>query len=175
MKAPGNSKERTAITMLVLAALLVQSKTVCVRTVRQTRESVLKQALQEMRKAIDEYTLKSERPPQSLNDLVDGNFVRAIPADPITLKADWVAKFDDVELAAKQRVNGIVDVWSNSCGRNATASRTTAGGPYIRDWRPLPAMLSYGGQCTKRQASRPVAEFRRKSQVQVHISCFLES
>jgi hypothetical protein len=48
MKAQGNSKERTAIAMLVLAALLVtllllvQSTTVCVRTVRQARESVLK-------------------------------------------------------------------------------------------------------------------------------------
>ena len=106
--------------MLVLALLLpVQSKTVCVRTVRQARESVLKQDLQEMRKAIDEYTLKKERPPQPLNDLVDGNFLRAIPADAKTLKGDWVAKFDDVELAAKQRVNGIVDVRSNSGGSNA--------------------------------------------------------
>jgi general secretion pathway protein G len=92
MKAQGNSKQR-AIALLVLAALLVpllllvQSKTVCVRTVRQVRKSVLKQDLQEMRKAIDEYTLRNERPPQSLNDLVDGNFLRAIPADPITLKA----------------------------------------------------------------------------------------
>jgi len=100
LKAQGNSKERTAIAMLVLALLLpVQSKTVCVRTFRQARESVLKQDLQEMRKAIDEYTLKNERPPQPLNDLVDGNFLRAIPADPKTLKGDWVAKFDDVELA----------------------------------------------------------------------------
>jgi general secretion pathway protein G len=121
MKAQGNSKN-AAIAMLVLAALLVtllllvQSKTVCVRTVRQVRESVLKQDLQEMRKAIDEYTLKNQRPPQSLNDLVDGNFLRAIPADPITLKADWVAKFDDVE---KQGVNGIVNVRSNSGGSNA--------------------------------------------------------
>ena len=48
MKAQGNSKERTAITMLDLAALLVtllllvQSKTVCVRAVRQAQEPVLK-------------------------------------------------------------------------------------------------------------------------------------
>jgi general secretion pathway protein G len=175
MKAQGNSKERTAITMLVLAALLVQSKTVCVRTLRQARESVLKQDPQEMRKAIDEYTLKSERPTQSLNDLVDGNFLRAIPADPITLKADWVAKFNDVELAARRRVNGIVDVRSNSCGRNATASRTTADSPYIRDWRQIPAILSHGGQRRKREASRQVVEFRHKSQGQAHISCFLES
>ena len=120
MKAQGNSKERTAIAMLVLALLLlVQSKTVCVPTVRQARESVLKQDLQEMRKAIDEYTRKNERPPQSLNDLVDGNFLRAIPADPKTPKGDRVAKFDDVELAARQRVNRIVDVRSNSGGSNS--------------------------------------------------------
>ena len=123
MKVQGNSKERGAMldlaALLVTLLLLLQSKTVCVRTVRQARESVLKQDLQEMRKAIDEYTLKNERPPQSLKDLVDGNFLRAIPADPITLKADWVAKFNDLELAAKQRVNGIVDVRSNSGGSNA--------------------------------------------------------
>ena len=114
MKARGNSKERTAIAMLVLATwlvtllLLVQSKTVCVRTVRQARESALKQDLQEMQKAIDDYTLKT-------------------------------------------------------------------GSPYIRDWRQIPAMLSYGGPRTKREASRQVVEFRHKSQVQVHISCFLDS
>ena len=125
MKAQGNSKKRTAIAMLALATLffilvvIVQSRAVCRYTVRQARESVLKLDLQEMRKAIDEYTLKNERPPQSLNDLVDSNFLRAIPADPITLKADWVAKFDDVKLAAKRRVNGIVDVRSNSGGSNA--------------------------------------------------------
>jgi len=96
MKAQGNSKERTAIAMLIFALLLlVQSKTVCVRTVRQARKSVLRQDLQEMRKAIDEYTLKNERPPQSLNDLVDGNFLQAIPADPKTLKGDWVSCFLD--------------------------------------------------------------------------------
>ncbi len=125
MKAQGNSKKRTAIGMLALTTLffilvvIVQSRAVCRYTVRQAREPVLKQDLQEMRRAIDEYTLKNERPPQSLNDLVDGNFLRAIPADPITLKADWVAKFDDVKLAAKRRVNGIVDVRSNSGGSNA--------------------------------------------------------
>ncbi len=125
MKAQGNCKKRTAIgtlawaTLFFILVVIVQSKAVCRYTVRQAREPVLKQDLQEMRKAIDAYTLKNERPPQSLNDLVDGNFLRAIPADPITLKADWVAKFDDVELAAKRRVNGIVDLRSNSCGSNA--------------------------------------------------------
>ena len=94
MKAQGNSKKRAAIGMLALATLffilvvVVQSRAVCRYTVRQAREPVLKQALQEMRKAIDEYTIKYERPPQSLSDLVDGNFLRVIPADPITLKAD---------------------------------------------------------------------------------------
>jgi general secretion pathway protein G len=125
MKAQGNSKKRTAIGMLALATLffilvvIVQSRAVCRYTVRQAREPALKLDLQEMRKAIDEFTLKNERPPQSLNDLVDGNFLPAIPADPITLKADWVAKFDDVELAAKRRVNGIVDVRSNPGESNA--------------------------------------------------------
>ena len=125
MKAQGNSKKRTAIGMLALTTLffilvvIVQSRAVCRYTVRQAREPVLMLDLQEMRKAIDEFTLKNERPPQSLNDLVDGNFLRAFPADPITLKADWVAKFDDVELAAKRRVNGIVDVRSNPRESNA--------------------------------------------------------
>src|SRR5713101_3565775 len=135
MKAQGNSKKRTAIAMLALTTLffilvvIVQSRAVCRYTVRQTREPVLKQDLQEMRRAIDEYTLKNERPPQSLNDLVDGNFLRAIPADPITLKADWVAKFDDVELAAKRRVNGILTYGRIPAGATPTASRTTAGSP----------------------------------------------
>jgi hypothetical protein len=80
-----------------------------------------------MRKAIDEYALKNERPPQSLNDLVDGNFLRAIPAHPITLKADWVGKFDDVELAAKQEVcMGLLTYDRILVEATPTASRTTA-------------------------------------------------
>jgi general secretion pathway protein G len=39
---------------------------------RREREATLKQDLRVMRQAIDQYTLDKQKPPQSLQDLMDG-------------------------------------------------------------------------------------------------------
>lgn len=66
-----------------------------------------------MRDAIDNYTLGKKQAPQSLQDLVNGHYLKQIPIDPFTRKKDWVPQFDDV-LTENQAGNGIVDVHSNS-------------------------------------------------------------
>jgi general secretion pathway protein G len=81
--------------------------------VQRAREAVLHEDLQEMRKAIDTYTLDKEAAPQSLDDLVP-EYLRAIPIDPITQKKDWVPVFQDVVLTADQTTTGITDVHSSS-------------------------------------------------------------
>src|SRR5258708_16285357 len=55
--------------------------------VLRSRETVLKQDLQEMRKAIDHYTLDKQAAPQSLEDLVP-QYLHAVPIDPITNAKD---------------------------------------------------------------------------------------
>jgi general secretion pathway protein G len=82
--------------------------------VLRAREAVLHQDLQEMRKAIDSYTLDKEAAPQSLDDLVSAQYLREIPVDPITQKKDWVPVFQDVVMSPDQSTTGITDVHSSS-------------------------------------------------------------
>ena len=81
---------------------------------RREREATLKQDLIMMRQAIDQYTLEKQQAPRSLQDLVNGHYLKEIPTDPFTLKKDWVPQFDSVVLSVEQTSSGIADVHSNS-------------------------------------------------------------
>jgi general secretion pathway protein G len=85
------------------------------RSIQGARESVLKQDLQTMRQAIDNYTLDKQQPPQSIQDLVDGHYIRSLPVDPVC-KADWVLHFSDQVISPDQTGSGIDDVHSSCEG-----------------------------------------------------------
>ncbi len=84
------------------------------RSVIRAKEAVLKQDLQEMRKAIDSYTLDKIAAPQSLDDLQQAGYLREVPVDPMTHAKDWVPQFDTLVMSAEQTTTGMVDVHSNS-------------------------------------------------------------
>src|ERR1700741_2447623 len=83
------------------------------RSVLRSREAVLKQDLQEMRKAIDNFTMDKQAAPQSLDDLAP-QYLHVIPVDPITNEKDWVPVVDSVVLTPDQASSGITDVHSGS-------------------------------------------------------------
>lgn len=83
------------------------------RHIVRVRETVLKSDLQEMRKAIDNYTMDKLAAPQSLDDLVP-DYLHALPKDPITNAADWVPDIEPVVLNPDQASTGITDVHSAS-------------------------------------------------------------
>lgn len=83
------------------------------RAIVRAHETVLKQDLMEMRKAIDNYTLDKQAAPQSLDDLVP-QYLHAMPKDPITDATDWVPQVDSIVLTPDQPTTGIVDVHSAS-------------------------------------------------------------
>ncbi|MCJ7563777.1 MAG: type II secretion system GspH family protein, partial [Candidatus Aminicenantes bacterium] len=59
--------------------------------VKKARESVLKETLFQLRKLIDQYYSDKGKYPASVQALVDENYLRKIPVDPITGKADtWL-------------------------------------------------------------------------------------
>ena len=74
---------------------------------------MLKEDLQEMRKAIDNYTMDKQAAPQSLDDLVP-QYLRIMPVDPITTNKDWTPVIDSVVLTPDQAGSGITDVHSSS-------------------------------------------------------------
>ncbi|GAC1623515.1 MAG: hypothetical protein PVS2B2_24430 [Candidatus Acidiferrum sp.] len=84
------------------------------QTVKRAREARLKNDLQVLRVAIDNYTLDKQAAPQSLQDLVDAHYLRSLPYDSITQAQDWVVHIGDTVLSPDQIGSGIDDVHSNS-------------------------------------------------------------
>ena len=79
----------------------------------RAREAVLHQDLQDMRKAIQDYTHDKECGPSSLSDLV-GTYLNRIPEDPMTGAADWTIDNTDLLIDPDQTCSGITDVRSSS-------------------------------------------------------------
>ena len=95
-------------------------------TLRRALEESLRVDLKTLRMAIDDYTLDRLKPPRSLQELVDARYIREIPVDPMTRKADWTITFDDSALSPERKVMGVVDVHSRSTevGTNGTPYNT---------------------------------------------------
>jgi general secretion pathway protein G len=86
------------------------------RSVVRAREAVLKQDLQTMRGAIQQYTLDKQQAPQSLDELVAAGYLTGIPVDPITRARDWHPDFEDTLLSVDQTSSGMTDVHSSASG-----------------------------------------------------------
>jgi general secretion pathway protein G len=99
--------------ILILATMAVPAY---LNAIRRAREAVLRDDLYTMRKLIDEYTIDKQQPPQSLQDLVDANYLRGgLPVDPMTRSNEtWQAVTEDVPISPQQAIPGIVDVHSGS-------------------------------------------------------------
>ncbi|MFB0566761.1 MAG: type II secretion system protein [Candidatus Aminicenantaceae bacterium] len=84
---------------------------------KKARETVLKEDLFQMRKLINQYYADKGKYPQSLQTLVDENYLRAIPVDPMTKSSEtWVASQEiptEDELLTDFQP-GITDVHSGS-------------------------------------------------------------
>lgn len=100
------------IVMLIISILIGMAAVMYDKTVKRARESVLKQDLITMRQAIDNYTLDKQQAPQSLDDLVDGHYLREVPIDPVCQRKDWVTHIGDTVLSPDQTSTGVDDVHS---------------------------------------------------------------
>jgi general secretion pathway protein G len=83
------------------------------RMVRHARESVLREDLFQMRKSLDQYAADKGKLPQSLNDLVEGGYLREVPVDPMTDQADWREETGE-DPNDKGGGTGVIDVHSSS-------------------------------------------------------------
>src|SRR5215467_740535 len=118
-RSPRRAKNRgfTLIELLIVISIILILVGIAAgnyqRHIIRVRETVLKSDLQEMRKAIDNYTLDKQAAPQSLDDLVP-DYLHALPKDPITNASDWVPDIEPVVLNPDQASTGITDVHSAS-------------------------------------------------------------
>jgi len=77
------------IAMFILIILLSIALPTYNRSVQHARETVLKENLWQMRRAIDQYNTDKGRLPESIESLVEAQYLREMPIDPITEKAEW--------------------------------------------------------------------------------------
>jgi general secretion pathway protein G len=103
------------VVMLIIAILAAIAIPAYVASIRAAREAVLREDLHVMRDAIDSYTNDKDKAPQTLDDLVTGGYLKAIPVDPIThSNTTWVPTMDDTLQNVDQTDPGMTDVHSGS-------------------------------------------------------------
>jgi len=103
------------IVMLIIAILATIAIPSYKTSVKLAKEAVLKTDLRTMRDAIESYTYDKEKAPQTLDDLVQGGYLRAIPLDPFTHRTDtWIADQGDMLTSVDETQGGIDNVHSGA-------------------------------------------------------------
>jgi general secretion pathway protein G len=103
------------IVMTIIGILATLAIPYFAAAIKHAREAVLREDLQTMRMAIDSYTMDKQKAPQSLDDLVQEGYLKAIPEDPMTHAKDtWVTDTSDAMYSIDQTDPGINDVHSGS-------------------------------------------------------------
>lgn len=125
-RARGFTLIELMIVMMIISILIGIAAVMYDKTVKHSREAVLKQDLQVMRQAIDNYTLDKQQAPQSLDDLVDAHYLREVPIDPVCQQKDWVTHMGDTVLSPDQTSTGVDDVHSGceQAGSDGTSYTT---------------------------------------------------
>jgi len=132
----------TLIELIVVVTIIGILAGVAVSNVRyaqqKARESALRHDLFEMRKAIDDFYADKQKYPESLQTLEQNHYLRKIPKDPMTGRADWEevqqstdpndpTALDTSADSSQVSTPGIYDVHSAAAGTGLD------GTPY-RDW-----------------------------------------
>jgi general secretion pathway protein G len=90
------------------------------QSLQRYKEAVLREDLHAMRQALDSYAEDTKKAPQSLDDLVQGGYLKMIPEDPMTNRRDtWMtARSDGMTAGSKTareiQARGIQDVHSGA-------------------------------------------------------------
>ena len=98
--------------IMILATLgLVQYR----RSVIYAKEAVLKENLVRLRDAIDQHYADKNEYPSSLDALVSGGYIRAVPRDPFTeSETTWQTVLSEPDPRNPSAVAGVYDVKSGS-------------------------------------------------------------
>lgn len=118
----------TLIELMVVISIIVILMSVAIPryqvSLLHARETKLHQELYDLRTVIDQYTLDKQKAPQSLQELVEAGYLKALPRDPFTNSSEtWVPVTDESLMSPDQTEPGIIDVHS---GSDQTSSEGTA-------------------------------------------------
>lgn len=103
------------IVMAIIAILVSISVPIYANMIRRAKEAVLREDLHTLRTAIDSYTVDKEKAPESLEDLVQAGYLKAVPKDPMTQSSEtWITSESDAMTDVDETQSGMNDVHSGS-------------------------------------------------------------
>ncbi len=110
------------ISMFIIIILLSVALPTYQRSVQNAREIVLKENLFQIRRAIDQYAADKGKAPQSLDELITGEYLREKPMDPITEKAEW-SEIMGEDSSSPDAEQGLKDVKSLAEGEDGEGKK----------------------------------------------------
>lgn len=110
------------ISMFIIIILLSVAMVAYQHTVQHARETVLSENLWQMRRAIDQYGTDKGKLPQTLDDLVKAEYLREMPVDPITGKAEW-KEIQGENTASPDGEQGLKNVKSAADGEDSDGKK----------------------------------------------------
>jgi len=112
------------VVMVIIATLLSLVAPRYFETVERSKESTLKHDLIIMRDAIDKYYSDTGTYPDSMEDMVQRKYLRAVPEDPVTGRTDTWIFSPPVDINIR---GAIYDIHSGAEG-------IASDGTYYADW-----------------------------------------
>ena len=110
------------IAMFILIILLSVALPTYQRSVQHARETVLRENLFQIRRAIDQYAADKGKLPQSIDDLIQAEYLREKPVDPVTERAEW-KEIQGEDINSQDGEQGLKDVKSMADGEDSEGKR----------------------------------------------------
>jgi general secretion pathway protein G len=103
------------VVMAIISVLVAIAVPLYQKSLIRAKEALLHNNISTLRLVIDEYTVDKKKAPQTLHDLVNEGYLRAVPYDPMTGRDDsWREINEDSLTAVDQTAPGIFDIRSGS-------------------------------------------------------------
>jgi len=110
------------IAMFIVIILLSVALPTYQRSVQYAKETVLKENLWQMRKAIDQYASDKGKYPPSIDSLIEGKYLREMPIDPIRDAAEWTSVMGE-DPVNPDSGDGLKDVKSMAEGEDSEGKK----------------------------------------------------
>lgn len=106
------------IAMFILIILLSVAVPTYQRSVQQAKETVLKENLWQMRRAIEQFSGDKGKLPQNVDELVEAKYLRERPIDPVLESTEW-EEIQGEDPNSTDGEQGMVNVKSTSPGSDS--------------------------------------------------------